>query len=55
MSNINKAVFDKQQLVKSKRFKRYSDILEAVLQDGKKYTVAEAEKAVDKFMKGKVQ
>ena len=56
MENIEKreAVFTKEQLLKSSRFIQRTDILNAVLEDGGKYTFTEAEKLVEKYLKGRV-
>ena len=35
-------VFTKQQLAESKRYKKKRDLLEALLEDGKTYTIARA-------------
>jgi arginine repressor len=47
--------FTKEVLVKSKTFKDKRDLVSAILEDGVEYTVAEAEKEIEKFMKGKVK
>lgn len=47
--------FSKGQLLASNRFKERRDALNAVLEDDKSYTNAEAEKLLIDFMKGKVK
>lgn len=47
--------FTKEVLVKSKKFKDKRDLVSAILEDGVEYTVEEAEKEIEKFMKGKVK
>lgn len=47
--------FTKEQLLSSKRFRDRKDILDALLEDGKKYTVSDAELLIEKYMKGKVK
>ncbi len=47
--------FYKSQLMKSERFGDYVDILNALLEDGKKYTIGEADKAIQGFLKKEVQ
>lgn len=49
------SVFSKEQIVSSKRFSHRRDLLEAVLDSGRKYTFDEAEKLADDYMKGKVK
>ena len=47
--------FSKQQLVYSERFAKKKDAVNALLIDGEQYTIAEANKIIDDFMKGKVK
>ena len=54
-SAANESKFTKEVLVKSKRFKDKRDLVSAILEDGVEYTVEEAEKEIEKFMKGKVK
>ena len=49
------AVFSKQQLVESRKYANRRDPLKALLEDGKTYTIAEVDAAIEKFMKGKVR
>lgn len=49
------AKFTKEQLITAKKFKDRKDALGAVLEDNKTYTVSEAEKLLDNFMKGQVK
>ena len=46
--------FSKSQLVRSNRFNMESDLLNAVLQNNKLYTISEVEKKILDFKKGKV-
>lgn len=46
--------FDKAALMRSARFKDSRDIVQAVLEDGKEYSMKETEKLIHKFLKGKV-
>ena len=48
------ARFEKERLIRSERFAERADLLGALLADGKKYTVEETEKAIEKYLKGKV-
>lgn len=43
------------QLLAAKRFSNRKDLLKAVLSEGKKYSVSEAEGKIEEFMKGKVK
>lgn len=46
--------FDKKQLLTAKVFAGRRDLLRAVLVEGQRYTVAEAEALLKKCLKGKV-
>lgn len=48
-------IFTKEQLLNSERFREKRDLARAVLADGKKYSAEEAEKIIDKFLKGSVR
>ena len=48
-------LFLKEQLLKAECFKNRKDIVNAVLSDGKRYSVNEVNKMVDVYMKGKVK
>lgn len=48
-------VFTKQQLIESRKYANRRDLLKALLEDGKSYTIAEVDAAIEKFMKGKVR
>ena len=41
---VSADVFTKQQLAESKRYKKQRDLLEALLEDGKTYTIAQVDK-----------
>lgn len=47
--------FTKNQLVSSARFRNRRDMLEALLDEGKIYTIKEAEEKIEKYRKGKVE
>ena len=47
--------FTREQLLKAKVFRGRRDALGAVLEDGKTYTIQEADKLLDRFMKGQVK
>lgn len=46
--------FSKDQLLGFQRYRGRGDLLRALLNEKKKYTVAEADAAIGKFMKGRV-
>lgn len=47
--------FSKEQLVASNRFRERRDILEALLETWKLYTVKTVEEKIESYMKGKVK
>ncbi len=47
--------FSKDQLLESERFRGRKDMLDALLTEGGKYTISEAEQMIEKYMKGKVK
>lgn len=47
--------FTKEQIVAAKRFQHRRDLVAAVLDDGKQYTMTEVETLMEKYMKGKVK
>lgn len=46
--------FPKEKILTFKLFAGRRDLLSVLLKDGKEYTLAQAEEAIRKFMKGKV-
>ncbi|MDE5696606.1 MAG: hypothetical protein K2I96_04215 [Lachnospiraceae bacterium] len=51
----NENEFTKEQLAVSERFRERRDILAALLDDGKLYTVKAVEEKIENYMKGKVR
>lgn len=47
--------YTKVQLAGANRYRNRRDILTVVLEDDKKYSVEEAEEAINRFLKGKVR
>ncbi len=47
--------FTKQQLLASNRYRHQRDLLEALLQDGGTYSLAEVDARINKFLKEKVK
>ncbi len=50
-----KARFTKGQFLESRRFMGRRDIINALLEDGKEYTVSAVEEEIGNYMKGKVR
>ena len=46
--------YSKEELKRAKRFKGREDVVEALVKKGEEITVSEAEKRINKFMKGRV-
>ena len=42
--------YTKEELIKSKTFRPYKDLLRALLVDGETYTIDETKKKIDKFL-----
>lgn len=51
----SRAGFTRQQLLSSARYRNRRDLVSALLEDGRKYTLKEADQVIDRFMKGKVK
>lgn len=47
--------FSKEQIIAAKRFQHRRDLVAAVLDDDKQYTMTEVETLMEKYMKGKVK
>lgn len=47
-------MYSKEQIIKSKKYIKHRDLLNALLDDEKQYTIEEIEKLISDFMKGKV-
>lgn len=48
------ATYTKEQLAASKRYANRRDLIRALLENGKAYTLKEADALIEKYMKGKV-
>ena len=48
-------VFTKQQLAESKRYKKKRDLLEALLENGKTYKIAQVDKIIGDYLKKEVR
>lgn len=47
--------YTKEQLISCKQFNNRKDVLCAVLEDKKEYTIEQAQSEINKYMKGKVK
>ena len=52
---VSADVFTKQQLAESKRYKKKRDLLEALLEKGKTYTIAQVDKIIGDYLKKEVR
>lgn len=48
---VSADVFTKQQLAESKRYKKKRDLLEALLENGKTYTIVQVDKIIGDYLK----
>lgn len=48
-------IYLKHQLMSSKKFASRKDVLNAILAENSLYTIAQAEKMIDSYMKGEVR
>lgn len=51
----DKQTFTKEQIIASARYANRRDLVEALLNDGEKYTMIDIDKKIDDYMKGKVK
>ena len=54
-TEAKKPAFTKEQIVASKKYRSNRDLLNVILDEGKKYTAAEIYKKIEDFKKGKVK
>ncbi len=47
--------YEKSQFLTSAKYKKSRDLVDALLEEEKKYTIEEADKLIGQFMKGKVR
>lgn len=55
VKEVEETVFDKDQLVSSKKFMNNKDVLSVLIEDGEKITTEEAQKRIETFKKRKVK
>lgn len=51
---VKEPTFTKEQVINSKTYIRYKDLLNSVLDKNKEYTIQEIDDIINKFLKGKV-
>ncbi|MEQ2424371.1 hypothetical protein [Enterocloster hominis (ex Hitch et al. 2024)] len=49
------ATFSKQELLQAECYRGKKDLVSALLEDGRKYSLKEVDAVIEKFMKGKVR
>ena len=54
MKETKEIAYTKQQIVNSKKYKRYKDMLVSILQDNKSYSSKEIEMKIKEFLERKV-
>ncbi len=47
--------FSKEQLVNSERYKQYKDVITALLEDDKRYTIKQADAIINDYLKRSVK
>ena len=47
--------YTKEQLLKAKRYSQRKDLINALLEDNRQYTIDEVDAAIENFLKGKVR
>ncbi len=48
------AAYSKEQLMRARRYTERKDLINALLEDNRQYTIAEVDAAIAKYMKGTV-
>ena len=54
-SDAEAASYTKDQLLRSKKYAARRDLLGALLEDGKTYTIAQVDREINQFLKRKVR
>ena len=52
---IKERVFPKEQIMTAKKYRHNVDIVDALLEDGKSYSLAAVDKMIEEFLKRKVK
>lgn len=53
--DIRVPTFTKEQIITSVKYDRHRDVVNALLEDGKMYTIAQVDGLISGYMKGKVK
>lgn len=54
-AGVQESVFSKEQILQASRFSEHIDIIDALLENDRQYTISQVEDIVSKFLKGKVR
>jgi len=54
-ADTQESVFSKEQILQASRFSEHVDIIDALLENDRQYTIRQVEDIVGKFLKGKVK
>lgn len=54
-AGAQESVFSKEQILQASRFSEHIDIIDALLENDRQYTISQVEDIVSKFLKGKVR
>lgn len=54
-AGMQESVFSKEQILQASRFSEHIDIIDALLENDRQYTIRQVEDIVSKFLKGKVR
>lgn len=54
-AEVKATTYEKKQIVKAKKYEHDIDVINALLEDGKSYTLAAVDKIIEDFKKGKVK
>lgn len=54
-TGMQESVFSKEQILQASRFSEHIDIIDALLENDRQYTIRQVEDIVSKFLKGKVR
>ena len=52
--NSDEARYPKSEILASKKYQRYYDLVSVCLKDGETYTIAEVDNIIKNYLKGKV-
>lgn len=55
VAQVESPKYTKKQIMKAAKLSKYADVVQALLDDDRLYTMQEVEEIIDQFMKGKVK